>query len=125
MRFWMPALALFSSFALLQQAHAADDERVTCSAYYLLLSVDGDHADISSKQASKAAYAFVRQVGDNPQTQGLLTKKFDELRQEMPGKMTAENVAAFRAVHDERCKALLKSAWCEAYKGFSANACVE
>jgi hypothetical protein len=125
MRFWMPALALFSSFALFQPAHAADDERITCSAYYLLLSVDGDHADISSKQASKAAYAFVRQVGDNPQTQGLLTKKFDELRQEMPGKMTAENVAAFRAVHDEHCKVLLKSAWCEAYKGLSANACVE
>jgi hypothetical protein len=125
MRFWICAFGLFCLFSTSYSASATEDERATCSAYYLLLSVDGDQPDITGKQASKAAYAFVRQIGDNPQTKDLVGKKLDELTNEIPGRMTPENITAFRANHDERCKALLKSAWCEAYKGLSPNACVE
>ncbi|WP_017904104.1 hypothetical protein [Pseudomonas asplenii] len=125
MRFWLPALGLFCAVSASLQAQAAEDERLTCSAYYMLLSVPGDQPDLTRDQASAASYAFVKQIGDTPETQELLVGKLMELRGTMPGKMTAEGVAKVRAEHDARCRELLKSAWCAAYKGRGPKACVE
>lgn len=109
-------LALSASVFSISHANAADDPRLVCSAYYELLSVDGDQLDISAKQASKAFYALLKQAGDTPQAQEVVAQQLVTLRKEIPGQMSVESVAAFRAKHDSGCRTLLKAAWCEVYK---------
>jgi hypothetical protein len=129
--FLLPAIIVsLAACATQKQSNPAptppdDDKRLECSAYYELLSVAGDQPDISEKQSGKAFYALLHQVGDTPDSKAVVSMKMDLLRDEIPGRMTAENVAAFRTKHDAECKALLKSAWCDTYKGFSPSACVK
>lgn len=107
----LPALlALLCSAFFAVQAYAADDDSIRCAAYYEILSVAGDQPDMNRKQSSKAFYVFLKRGGDTPEAQDGVARKMVELAKEIPGRMTPENIAPFRARHDAQCRALLEAA---------------
>lgn len=118
-------LTLLTSALFVAQASASNEESTCCSAYYEILSVASDQPDIRRDQSSKASYAFLKSAGDTKEARESVSLKMQILREEIPGKMTYENVTAFRFKHDAHCRALLKTAWCAAYKGLAPKACVQ
>jgi hypothetical protein len=110
MRFSPLLLTLLCITPLAAQANDKNDEEIHCAAYYEILSVAGDQPDMSRKQSSEAFYTFLKRAGDTPEAQDLVAQKMVELAKEIPGKMTPENIATFRARYDAQCSALLKSA---------------
>ncbi len=105
------------------------EQYLTCSGYYFVLSIPPDHElvpDLNHDQAIKASFAMMKKVVPDistPEAQSLLADKTMELRKEIPGPMKQDGVNAFRKKYDGVCRALLKQAWCDAYREFDQKAC--
>lgn len=86
-----------------------------------MLATTGDLKDISSKNSSKAFYAYIKNL---PQEKNdLVANRMAAMRAEIPGRMNEANITDFRAKYDPECKAYLYEVWCETYGPIDANAC--
>ncbi|HGM5581523.1 TPA: hypothetical protein ACKP22_005406 [Pseudomonas putida] len=105
----LPLFALCNTAAFTLQAQADNEKLIECSAYYQILSVAGDQADLSRPQASRAFYQLLEKAGDNAQNQEAVAQQMVVLAKEIPGRISEANLKPFRQKHDSECHALLNT----------------
>lgn len=119
-----PVVIFLTLWTLLPVARAqsiSDETLATCAAYYQLLATTGNLKDISSKDSSRAFYAFNKKLPADKDE--MVVERMVAMRDEIPGSMTEASISGFRKKYDPECKALLSEVWCEAYGKIDKNAC--
>lgn len=123
--------AVCIALLLAQNISAQEAEKenyMECAAYYFTLSIFSPSLvqDLSADQAVKASFALrAKYDGEmfSTKSNDVFMKKWGELDGEIARPVTAEEILKFRSKYDNTCRALLKPAWCDAYKDMSAVAC--
>lgn len=119
-----PVVMLLSLSMLLPLAHGesiSDETLSKCAAYYQVLATAGNLKDISSKDSSRAFYAFQKKLPSAKRS--TVVERMVAMRDEIAGRMTEAGIADFRNKYDPECKALLVEVWCDAFGEADKNAC--
>ena len=124
------AVALLPATAMAKGATYTYQDRTECSAYYTTLGTIGDFKDLSEIEASSwAGRMNYEDEQAHPEDDILhsgkifhdVSSRYRAMQSELPRNPSAQDIAAFRAKYDKKCRAIAKQQCALAEAG--GNAC--